>query len=119
MVRSGQRQLCDASLAVDSQMSMTLAAMMCLRIEMAPAICRLADGRAGIGEEHQFFVPHVAGIEAGNEKNIRLAAILEPHPFCRLFQYLGAPLQCGALPGVEIWHERRHHAVLAQHARQG
>ena len=46
-------------------------------------------------------------------------AILEAHPFCRLLQYFGAPLQCGALASVEIWHEGLDDAAGAEHAWQG
>ena len=40
LVRTCQRQLCGPPLAVDRQMSMTLAAPMSSRIEMAPALCQ-------------------------------------------------------------------------------
>ncbi len=44
---------------------------------------------------------------------------LEAHPFCRLLQYLSAPLKCGALSNVEIWHKSLHDAAPTEHARQG
>jgi hypothetical protein len=40
-----------------------------------------------------------------------VTATSQSHPFCRLLQDLGAPLQCGELASVEIWHEGRHHAA--------
>src|ERR1700722_16773047 len=53
------------------------------------------------------------------DPDTRRAVILEPHPFRRLLQYFGAPLQCGALPRVKIWHQGLHDADRAEHAWQG
>ena len=51
-------------------------------------------------------------------RSARLSAILESHAFCRRLQYLGASLQCGALPSVEIWHEPSRRRASSWHTQR-